>query len=634
MNSGDRGPAAISATSTAETVEGAACILADGGSATDAVLSTALAQIACCAGSWVSLAGILSFIHFDASTGAVTSLNGGFDTIREETNPLSIPSFGKPSGRSVLVPGFPAALFAAHSRYGRMSVARVFAHAIGIAEEGFVIDERFSRILQRRRKALTRLPEGRGLFFDRDGCLPQPGQRLRQPAFAATLRAAVSTGPEHFYDGDWARQLVAAVRRERGRMTREDLAQYRPEWCDPVKAKIGKATVFAPGLPALGGVYLVEALHLAEAAAATPGAGVFTPDHDTAERLFWLMQITRARYFASFLDASERLDPAVALALWREIHQRRVFQFIDGLALMECFGHSDSVVAIDRWGNAAALCHSINTLFWGHTGLFVGGVSIPDAASHQQRAVLQAGPGGRLPDYMNPAISLQGSEHVLACSAAGASLHEVTVETLVEVFMRRKALDALSRAPPFLSPAWTRLFRLASVNERVLGALADLLFSAGVRVLLPFPRLARWALDVPARVVRGAIAPGSISRIREMGQRIAVLERDPLPTFWVGLTLDRTTKKHSGRIRSSACDGIKVGVTLIEGGNLRRSYTTSLPKETPGSAGDPSKADSINAGDHSVVTEVHCRPTHHRHVTHRRNVARWIRREERRRSRR
>jgi gamma-glutamyltranspeptidase/glutathione hydrolase len=546
MTSAERAPAAIAATSAPDAIEDAASILAEGGSATDAVISTALAQIALSAGSWVSLAGILSFVHFEAATGDVTSLDGGFNTVLNERNPLSIPRFGKPNGRSVLVPGFPAALFAAHSRFGRMSVTRVFAHATAIAEEGFQLDESFSRLLRRRRKAITRLSEGRALFLGSDKRLPHAGERFRQLQLAATLRAAVDAGPDHFYHGDWARRLIEAVRRERGAMTAADLSRYHPDWTDPVKASIGDTAVFAPGFPGLGGMYLAEALHLANAAA-------FTRTHRSeAERLFWLMQITRARYFASFLEPEQRTDPSVASALWDEIRRRRRFQLIEAMAVVSAWLHSDAVVAIDRSGNVAALCHSNNTYFWGNTGLFVGGVSIPDPASHQQHAILQAGPGRRLPDFMNPAIAIRRSDPVLACSAIGASLHEVTVQSLVEVLVRRKRLDTLSTMPAFLSPEWTGLFRLGALNGRILGRLADLLFATGTRVVLPVHGLARRVLDLPTRVLRGGVSPAVVEKIRRMGQPVAAIQRDPLPTFWVGLSFDSATKEFTGKVRSSA----------------------------------------------------------------------------------
>ena len=46
--------------------------------------------------------------------------------------------------------------------------------------------------------------------------------------------------------------------------------------------------------------------------------------------------------------------------------------------------HSDTVAAVDRWGNMTAVTHSINCVFWGRTGITVDGVSIGDPASFQQ----------------------------------------------------------------------------------------------------------------------------------------------------------------------------------------------------------------------------------------------------------
>jgi len=50
--------------------------------------------------------------------------------------------------------------------------------------------------------------------------------------------------------------------------------------------------------------------------------------------------------------------------------------------------HSDAIVAVDRWGNVAALLHTINTVSWGETGIFVDGVSIPDSGAIQQQTIL------------------------------------------------------------------------------------------------------------------------------------------------------------------------------------------------------------------------------------------------------
>src|SRR5262249_4689039 len=79
--------------------------LQQGGSAADAALATALAQVALKGGSTISYAGILMMVYYDAASKKVYSLNAGYNTVQEEKEPLTIPRMGTPSGRSALVPG-------------------------------------------------------------------------------------------------------------------------------------------------------------------------------------------------------------------------------------------------------------------------------------------------------------------------------------------------------------------------------------------------------------------------------------------------------------------------------------------------------------------------------------------------
>ncbi len=81
------------------------------------------------------------------------------------------------------------------------------------------------------------------------------------------------------------------------------------------------------------------------------------------------------------------------------------------------------------------MLHSCNCLLWGSTGIFVDGVSIPDAATFQQDAIERAGPGRRLPETTNPVIVLKNGEPVLASSTIGSALHEVTLQNLINVLI-------------------------------------------------------------------------------------------------------------------------------------------------------------------------------------------------------
>src|SRR5262245_30783152 len=114
-------------------------ILKKGGSAADAALATSLAQVVECAGAYVSHAGILSMVYFDAATGNISFLNACYNTPLEEKNPRTIPGLGKASGRTALVPGFMAGVQAAHDRFGKLPRKTVFEPARTMAEQGFKV---------------------------------------------------------------------------------------------------------------------------------------------------------------------------------------------------------------------------------------------------------------------------------------------------------------------------------------------------------------------------------------------------------------------------------------------------------------------------------------------------------------
>jgi len=116
--------------------------------------------------------------------------------------------------------------------------------------------------------------------------------------------------------------------------------------------------------------------------------------------------------------------------------------------------HSDAVVAVDRRGNAVAVVHSINTVTWGETGIFVDGVSIPDSAAYQQEAIATAGPGARLPDPTNPLLVLRKGRPVLVSSSIGGGLHQETLQCLSWVLDGGRSPGAAIDEPSFLLPAF------------------------------------------------------------------------------------------------------------------------------------------------------------------------------------
>jgi gamma-glutamyltranspeptidase/glutathione hydrolase len=447
--------------------------LRQGGSAADAALTTALAEVTLAAGSWVSYAGIMSMVYYSADTRKVRFVNGEYATVLGETDPLSIPGSG-PSGRTALVPGFMAAVEKAHENFGRLPFDQLFEPAIYFAENGFPIDSDLAGTMDFRRDVLDRLPATREIFFKPDGSLYKAGEVFRQPQLAETLRRVADRGASYMYTGSWAERLVAALQAEGGKMTLEDLGRYEALVKKAKKARYSGHIFWGSSKPAAGGDLLAKSLRLLKKHD-LPALGHYTESSDT---LFEMMKATRAAY-----------------------------------ALVPPLDHSDAIVAVDAEGNVAAILHSINTLAWGETGIFVDGVSIPDSAARQQRRVQRAGPGNRIWTATYPFIVTKKRKPVLASSAIGSGLFEASVQSALNVLLWEMEPKEATRAPIFRGPV-----RLPN------GDIGEQLVS------------------------RGDFSDDLLDEVRARGIPISVRNIFDFQAlgYWVGLTIDPETGRAQG----------------------------------------------------------------------------------------
>jgi gamma-glutamyltranspeptidase/glutathione hydrolase len=162
------------------------------------------------------------------------------------------------------IPGEPAALAHIAEHYGRLSLAKTLAPAIRLAEEGFVIDEIYQRMVRFRLKVMQRYPST-GQVFLQNGEEPLAGSVIKQLELAATLQALAREGSQGFYAGEVARKLVAGVRKAGGIWTLEDLQQYKVVERDPVRFRYKGSKVISAAPPSSGGVALATMLNILEA---------------------------------------------------------------------------------------------------------------------------------------------------------------------------------------------------------------------------------------------------------------------------------------------------------------------------------------------------------------------------------
>ena len=167
--------------------------------------------------------------------------------------------------RSVAVPGTIAGLTLALKSHGSMKLADVMAPAIRLAENGFPVSKRLAHEFEEERGGLQRFAVSRRIFLN-DGKMFQPGDTLRQPELAATLKRIARNGAAEFYSGETAHAIVDDMSRLGGLITLEDLAKYQPKVREVLRAKYdsnGHAwEVLTSPPPSSGGVAVIEALNM------------------------------------------------------------------------------------------------------------------------------------------------------------------------------------------------------------------------------------------------------------------------------------------------------------------------------------------------------------------------------------
>lgn len=221
-------------------VEAGLRMLERGGNAADAMVATQLVlNLVEPSSSGIGGGAFLLFYdakrrHLFAYDGREVAPSGATpDLFMKDGKPMDFLA-ARVGGRSVGVPGTLRLLEIAQLRHGKLPWKTLFEPAMEVAEKGFAITPRFNKLVGDD-KGLADEPAARAYFFDDAGQPRAVGTVLRNPEYARTLRAIAEKGADAFYQGDIAKDLVAAVRGHRnpGPLSLEDLAAYRVRDVNP-----------------------------------------------------------------------------------------------------------------------------------------------------------------------------------------------------------------------------------------------------------------------------------------------------------------------------------------------------------------------------------------------------------------
>jgi gamma-glutamyltranspeptidase / glutathione hydrolase len=260
----------IVATSHTLASQAGAEILRKGGSAVDGAIA-ANAALSFIEPMTNGMGGDLFAIYWDAKSGKLYGLNSSgwapqgltIEHLKSK-GAATMPQFGIDA---VTVPGAVAGWKALHGRFGHLPWRDVFQPAIFYAEKGYPLSEGVHGAWGDANKAFADDSEGQRVYLP-NGKPPAIGEVFRNPDLAKALGLVAEQGADAYYKGEIAQVILNTSKALGGTMSAEDLAQFSPEWVEPISSTYRGWTVYE--LPPNGqGMAALEMLNIMETSAAS-----------------------------------------------------------------------------------------------------------------------------------------------------------------------------------------------------------------------------------------------------------------------------------------------------------------------------------------------------------------------------
>jgi gamma-glutamyltranspeptidase / glutathione hydrolase len=234
-------------TATLQTLGSSAgsAIMEKGGNVIDAIIA-ANAAVGVLEPMMNGMGGDLFAIYWDNKAKKLYALNSSGWTAKGETidalKAKGITELDMNGIYSVTVPGTVAGWQALHDRFGKLSLAEDLKPAEALAENGFPLSEGAAEAWGSARPFVDRAAFTS--VYLRNGKFPKVGETFKNPMLAASLRLVGEQGRDAFYKGPIAKSILKLSQEQGGFLTAEDLADFQPEWVEPISTTYHGWTIY------------------------------------------------------------------------------------------------------------------------------------------------------------------------------------------------------------------------------------------------------------------------------------------------------------------------------------------------------------------------------------------------------
>jgi gamma-glutamyltranspeptidase/glutathione hydrolase len=135
---------------------------------------------------------------------------------------------------TVTVPGCISAWVELHAKFGKLPFEKLFERAIEYGRNGFLVSPTIAKQWENQVPELKAQP-GFAEAFMPGGRAPRPGERFRFPAHADALEAIARSKGEAFYGGKYAERLEVEAKKHDAALRASDLAAHKSDWVTPLE---------------------------------------------------------------------------------------------------------------------------------------------------------------------------------------------------------------------------------------------------------------------------------------------------------------------------------------------------------------------------------------------------------------
>ena len=203
-----------------------------------------------------------------------------------------------------VVPGALHAALTVLEKWGTMSFADVSARAIEYAENGFPLRNSTAQGIERQLDFFKKWPDNQKYWLKPDGTSYKPGETIKLPTLARTLKrmveaeraakskgraAGIAAARDRFYKGDIAKEMIAFLQQHGAPFDHSDFAEYFARVEEPAKTTYRGYTVYKHSFTSQGPV-LLQALNILE------NFDLHTMRHDSADYIHTVIEALKLAY--------------------------------------------------------------------------------------------------------------------------------------------------------------------------------------------------------------------------------------------------------------------------------------------------------------------------------------------------